>query len=271
MNELQSKLVEMLHWFDGFCIKNEFSYYAVDGTMLGVARHAGFIPWDDDIDVCLPRPDYEKMKSKFGNTQIGKYYLEMPNSNDEAFASPYAKLYDTSTTLIEHYQKPLIRGVFIDIFPLDSLSCDEGDAIKKLAKIKRKQYFFMSRVVAYSSRRKVYKNLAIIFSKIIPHSIVSNKQLRIEIDALCKSEKYDINKWGGMCLSDWGRKEIMPLSVFGKPTRYKFENIEVFGVQNFDTYLTRVYGNWEMLPPEAKRVSRHDYLSLDLNKSYLEL
>ena len=81
---------------------------------------------------------------------------------------------------------------------------------------------------------------------------------------------YDGSKYGGLSLSDWGEREIMPLSVFGKPKRYRFEDIEINGVADYDAYLTNVYGDWRTPPPEEKRITKHDFLYLDLNTPYLE-
>ena len=95
MTELQSRLLEMLKWFHEFCTKNNLTYYAVGGTTLGAVRHNGFIPWDDDIDVGLPRPDYEKLKqiAKDKVNEKTKYYIEFPSDKKE-YAASYGKMYD---------------------------------------------------------------------------------------------------------------------------------------------------------------------------------
>jgi lipopolysaccharide cholinephosphotransferase len=79
-------------------------------------------------------------------------------------------------------------------------------------------------------------------------------------------KEYDLS---GNCVGLYGIREIMPFAVYGKPTLYKFEDTEVYGVEDYDEYLTRLYKDWRQPPPEEKRVSRHDYLYLDLEKSYL--
>ena len=116
--ELKETLIAMMQWFHQFCIDNDIRYYVVDGTMLGAARHQGFIPWDDDIDVGVPRRDYEKLASILNEKTEGRYVLETPDSPAKEFIYTYSKLYDTTTTLVEHARKDIRRGVFIDIFPL---------------------------------------------------------------------------------------------------------------------------------------------------------
>lgn len=120
MTEIQLKLLDMLKWFHEFCIENKLRYYALGGTMLGAIRHKGFIPWDDDIDVGMPREDYDKMIELVIDKQDEKYRLEKPLQNKD-FVYQYCKLYDTSTTLVENTRYKTKRGVYLDIFPLDGI------------------------------------------------------------------------------------------------------------------------------------------------------
>lgn len=94
LSDLQKKLLDLFTWFHDFCVENKITYYALGGTMLGAARHKGFIPWDDDVDVGIPRADYERLKTIVAQTETGKYMFEFPDSEDELFATPYTKLYD---------------------------------------------------------------------------------------------------------------------------------------------------------------------------------
>src|SRR5690554_3313505 len=96
LSEIQSKLLQMLKWFDGFCRENNLKYYAVGGTLLGAVRHQGFIPWDDDIDVAMPREDYRELEKLMSGKKIGFYVLETQNSLERDFCYPYTKLYDTT-------------------------------------------------------------------------------------------------------------------------------------------------------------------------------
>lgn len=267
LTPLQSKLLEMLKWFDIFCRENDLKYYLLGGTMLGAARHQGFIPWDDDIDVGLFRTDYERfiqlMKEK--KLEAGKYVLEAPDSESTDFCYPYAKVYDISTTLVEHYDLPLKRGIFLDVFPLDYLGNSLKECQKKYKPIKMLYNFYLTRVAAPDGHRLWYKNAAIRIAKCIP--FVNNRKLRVSLDKRCFNSNQACT-WGGNLLGNWGIKEVMPVSIMGKPTEYNFEGIKVYGAEDYDAYLSHLYGDWRKLPPKEKQVTHHDYLFLDLDKSY---
>lgn len=266
LTPLQNKLLEMLRWFDQFCRDNDLDYYLLGGTMLGAVRHQGFIPWDDDIDVGLYREDYEKflilMKDKL---EENKYIVEAPDSNNQDYCYPYAKVYDITTTLVEHYSIPLKRGIFLDVFPLDYLANNLKDCKKKYRPIRNLYNFYLSRVAAVDSHRSWYKNVAIKIIRNIP--IIDNRNLRIKLDKKCRFSNKKYN-WGGNLLGNWGLKEVMPMSVIGKPKLYDFENLKVYGVENYNEYLTRLYGDWKKLPSKEKQITHHDFIFLDLKHSY---
>lgn len=112
MTEIQEKILDIMKWFHEFCQENEIRYYVVGGTMLGTVRHKGFIPWDDDIDVGIPRADYEKLlankDSLFKNEN--RYCLESFRDGKPDYEYPYAKIYDTQTTLVENCRQKTKRG-----------------------------------------------------------------------------------------------------------------------------------------------------------------
>lgn len=269
LTPLQSRLLIMFDWFHHFCVENSIQYFALGGTMLGAVRHQGFIPWDDDIDVGLPRKDYEKLKSLLANKQVDNYVLEMPDSNNLDFATPYAKLYDVTTTLIENYRKPLKRGIFIDIFPLDGLDNDWERAIKKFDRVKSKYNIFMTKVAAINKKRAFYKNAAIILSRCTLFSEKTVRNLRVTIDNMCKQNDFFSCEFGGNLLGNWGMKEIMSRSIMGAPVEYDFNGIKIYGAEKYDEYLTHLYGDWRKLPPKEKQVTHHDFVLLDLENSYL--
>lgn len=266
MNDLQRKLFEMFSWLTSFINKNGLRYYVVGGTMLGAVRHEGFIPWDDDIDIGMPRNDYEKLLELL-KEPVDHYVIESPKSDAKDFLYSFAKFYDMNTTMTEHVRRKVVRGVYIDIFPLDGIGETYEQSLKNYKKIDRMNMFLAMKVCKYRKERKWWKNFAIFLGRLIPSNV---KKLTRKLDATCAKIDFDKSKYVGELMSTYRHKEIMPREIFGKPTLYKFEGITVYGPEKADEYLTKLYRDWRKLPPEDKRRSAHDFIDLDLNKSYKE-
>lgn len=267
MNQIQSKLLEMMEWFHQFCVENDLRYYALGGTMLGAKRHEGFIPWDDDIDLGMPRSDYQKLESIMKSMGASRYVIETPNTTASDYFYPYAKLYDTTTTLIENLKYRIIRGVFIDIFPLDGLGESLEEAENNYKKVERKRNLLLMKTSGIRKGRSFYKNLSVILAKFLP---VNEKKLLHEVAEKANVFSFDEVAYGGNALGAWRFKEIMPTRFMGKPKLYHFESIQIFGAEHADEYLTKLYGDWRQLPPEEKRITHHDFVECDLAHSWLE-
>ncbi len=269
MNLMQQKLLDILKWFHLFCEDNNLKYYIIGGTMLGAVRHKGFIPWDDDIDVGIPRNDYNKFIELTKNRRFGKYVVESICDEKKDFFYPIVKVYDTTTTLIENTKCKIKRGVFLDVFPLDGVSDKEKEINKKLSKIYRKLNFILARTTGIRKGRSLYKNLFVIFSRLIPKYIIDEIEILKEIHSVCSEKNFYTSKYSGNILGE-RYKEVMLQCIYGTPIKYNFEDLEVYGVEDYDKYLKHLYGDYMKLPPIEKRNSIHDFILLDLNKSYLD-
>ncbi len=270
LTPLQEKLLKMMKWFHAVCEENHLRYYVLGGTMLGAARHKGFIPWDDDIDVGLPRKDYQRLAQIISSMDSGPYVIETPYSSNSDYCYPYTKIYDTTTTLAENRRKTIVRGIFLDVFPLDGLGETEKECLINYRPINRKYNYYLSLVCGYRKGRSWYKNLSIFLARCVPSFLADGKKIRIELDRLCASIDYDSSVWICNDLGAWRLKEAVPRSVMGEPTLYQFEDMQVYGAADYDAYLTHLYGNWRELPPLEKRITHHDFSYLDLEKSYTD-
>lgn len=271
ITELQKRLLELLSWFHDFCVQHNLRYYILGGTFLGAVRHNGFIPWDDDADVGMPRPDYEKLIEIFKiQGSIDNYFFESTTSNDPNYLYTYGKLYDINTTLVEKLTKPFKRGIFLDVFPIDGVGNSIKEAKKYYKKIDRLNLVLTTRMVAVSKHRKIYKNMAILLMQIIPNMFIDNKKLALKIDEICKSKDYNTCSYVCNCASTYRAKEIIEKKIIDTFTLYKFESIYLYGPENYEAYLEHIYGNWRCLPPKEKQITNHNYLKLDLNRSWIK-
>lgn len=268
MTPLQDRLLIMLTWLDKYIRDHGLTYYAVGGTMIGAARHKGFIPWDDDIDIAMPRNDYEKLCVLLEHP-VDHYVVESTSSAADDFVYTFAKFYDTSTSMTELLNKKVKRGVYIDIFPIDGIGNTLDESYKNYKKIDHKNMFLMTRTCVYRNDRKLYKNLAIFISKLIPSFLINEKKLALQIDRLNQEHQYDSSTFVSITMSTYRARDIHRKELFGTPVEMPFENILVLAPEHYDEYLTEVYGNWRQLPPIEKRKSAHDFIDLDLNKPYM--
>ncbi len=276
MNEIESiqiRLKEILKCFHIFCEEHSLTYYAFGGTALGAARHHGFIPWDDDVDVVLPRPDYERFIELFQkNNKDKRYILESPFSPDQFYPYPYSKIYDTGTTLIENINHRIKRGLFIDIFPLDGAGNTRREAYKIV-----KEVLFLSKirkmiVCTPSSKRNTIENSFLkISNKVSDLFRIQESTIRLMIDRKCKEKKYEESSLVAN-LSSLGTKgldEVIPKEYFGTPQKIQFQGLEIYCPERIDEFLSQIYGDWRKLPPKDKRITNHDF-TYDLTKSYLD-
>lgn len=235
-----------------FCDENGIRYFIYYGTYLGALRHKGFIPWDDDIDICMPRPDYEKFTHTFKADDCVLHTWTPDNS----WICPFSKVSDPATELHENTDLGEQLGVNIDIFPMDGLPAKDGQISRML---KSMRFYYVMQVAATlkdHSKRSFGSRFIIrtikIFYKIfhVKHSITGRairKASRYDFD---KSEKVGILVWG------YGRKEIVRRDSIIPLRRVQFEDAE-FWAPGTDESLVTAYGDYMQLPPVEKQCYKH--------------
>lgn len=257
---LQLRILEILLAVDRVCKERHLRYYIMAGTMLGAIRHTGFIPWDDDLDIGMPRQDYEQLMAHAGEW-LPQPYEAVCAENDKEYPLPFAKIQDAGTTLIERMHLKYLGGVYVDVFPLDGVP--KGRMAQRLHFAK---YEFYKRVL-YLIHRDPYKHgkgpsswVPLLCRKLFTPSGVQEAIKKVMV-------KYDFDKSALVCDYDDGMKGVMAKEVLGTPTPVLFEGKKVWGVENYDQYLTQKYGEYMIVPKQNKQ-RQHNFSYLDLNKSY---
>ena len=259
---LKARETELFKCFISICEKMDLTYYVLGGTLLGAVRHGGFIPWDDDIDVGMPRADYEKFLAGAQALLPDGLFLQTIFT-DAGCTSPYAKIRDGSTTFIEasvaHVK--MHHGVFIDVFPLDFFPSEA----RERRRFTLRWHLYDCRIAAEArAKRSVGQQVKRHLLKIASPSL-RRALLRRDRHYKSVSEGSLIANLGGA----WGEREIMPAEWYGTGTPLRFEGITVNAPTEYKKWLENVYGDYMRLPPPEKRVPHHDLAVFDLDRSYL--
>lgn len=251
VRELQMQILDDVH---EFCQKNGLRYSLIGGSMLGAVRHKGFIPWDDDMDIMMPRPDYETFMRTY--VPSVEYHEIADSRTDKNYISGFAKIYDTRTVtdsvnIIDN------KSVYIDIFPIDGTPgekeideyCSEIRIVMEDLRKSGKYYLYADSIL---------RKITFFLKYLIKRSTVSStKCLQAKLAKILSQHEFDSSDYVGNLVGRWGKKECMPKRIYTELEPVQFENRQYIGIKNADEYLTHMYGDWRKLPPENQRVGDH--------------
>lgn len=262
LQEIKKIEFDILKMFNAFCKKHSIRLFLSNGTLLGAVKYKGFIPWDDDVDVFVPRSDYDRLIQLFQDEERYKLFSIERNPS---YRFPYAKLCDMTTLKVEKNVDNGIRlGVDVDIFPLDTWDGDLTKARKELNAIQK--YMFrlnlskLKRADSHHPLKRVLKALAMrvcrwqgsnfYVKKIISRAVNNNSNSNMFVG--CKV-------W-----PIYGESEIIPAKVFDDTIEVEFDGEYFPAPMGYDIYLRRLYGNYEQDPPLDKQKSHHSFVAYKL-------
>lgn len=259
-DELLKIQVDILQKVDKFCRNNKIPYTVFGGTCIGAIRHKGYIPWDDDIDIAMTRPNYNRFLQLF-NGRVENLEVFAPELNWNYYA-PYANVCDTRTLLDEEFNghNGMDIGVKIDVFPIDAVSSNiDLYHAQKQNFIKLWNILYLKRLVIRKIWRKNLRETIAILLKRCKYLNSSYAEIQKEISVLIVKDNYEDAEYVDLSCYPWPNDSRCPREVFEDYINVPFENIIVSIIKRYDDYLTRAYGNYMAFPPKEKRVSHHHF------------
>lgn len=278
MTEIQEKELEVLKEVIKIIEKHNLRYFAVGGTCLGAIRHNGFIPWDDDIDIAMPREDYELFRTKLYKELPAKFKkLDYDNSESATFL--FVKIHDSTSTLVESHVKDSpdrYTGAFIDIMAFDGLPLQNAQRVVRKSQMFLKLNAKIRKApLGYSKQRPFKAIIKKCVSFFLGYNYFSTRWCNLlrkypfddseKVYLSCRNEKYSLAL---------GYKVVFPYSYFDGYATVSFEDTTIRIPKKYDDYLTDDFGDYMQLPPEEKRNSEHNVFICDMNtpcKYYAEL
>lgn len=257
VEEEKKHLIEILDWVVNICDKNKIPYYLAEGTLLGSVRHKGFIPWDDDIDLIMLRPDYIRFIDIAKDVNDERFYIAY-SLDDSRHTRPFMRVYDRSVIIEESYQgATTFFNLNIDVFPSDgvpqskflyNIRCAFVRGIIGLASIDMSK-----KIVTKNVHKSIFKILLWPISKIVGY-----RNWYKLVDKIGKSISVEDSVFIGISVTPDCIKERIKKNDYVPQVKLEFEGKYYCAPKNYDLVLHNLYGNYMVPPPEGSRLQTHN-------------
>ncbi|MBQ6217752.1 MAG: LicD family protein [Erysipelotrichaceae bacterium] len=268
LKELWNEQLQILDRIDELCGKENIHYSLYAGSLLGAVRHHGFIPWDDDLDVCMSRADYERFIKVWDNEEHPGYIMQNKD-NTPSFTQSFSKIRKDHTTFIQfEWEKNRYHtGIFVDIFPIDRIP--EGFFMQKRFLWDCMRYQLYTREFVPPKASVITKLVSKLFLKLTGTEY--RKEFRKHFEE--KLNEYDKHSnWNTSAIESMQSvRQKLPVNLLDGFIRLEFEGKQYECFEKWHEYLTDKYGDYMKLPPENERTWNHHPLILDFEHNYEEL
>lgn len=273
LRQLQLKELELLKLFQKVCAENNISYFALGGTLLGAIRHKGFIPWDDDIDVGVPRPDYERLCKILEEGTLGDKIHFRSFKNTEGYIRYFGRLEDESMKIVRHDNIKVEEAfAWIDLFPLDAMP---NNSI--LRKIKVFQVLVLRALYRFScfdtlvnvnkKGRPLHERILVWIGLHTPvQKFFNTKNCLVRLEKALTSTSYEKSNYLVNAMGAYKFNEMFDKMHYGDGTMYPFEDAEIRGPIDYDFVCTQLYGDY-MTPPKRDNRNHHGLQAIELSDS----
>lgn len=267
LRRLQLTQLSILQVVDSFCSENHIRYSLYAGTLLGAVRHHGFIPWDDDLDICMERSEYDRFLKAWEQKKPAGYLLQN-KENTPGFTQSFSKVRKEHTTFLqEEWESGRYHtGIFIDVFPIDRIP-------KSIVKRFRFQWTCMhyQLLCREFAPPKACFPVKIVSQIILLGSRTGWRKLKREQD-LAYIKSFGESNLSQVAIETLGTMRVpLPSNLTDHFTKCIFEHQEFPVFSEWDEYLRRKYGDYMTLPPESERKWKHHPIILDFEHDYNEL
>lgn len=270
LRKLQLKELDTLVYFKEFCDKNNLLFYLCGGCCIGSLRTGGFIPWDDDIDILMPRADYEKLYKLWDNDKQERFKLL--RTDEKIFTGNiFTTIVDTETTCVKANQAHLDIpfGIMMDIFPIDG--CPKGKFKRTMQKLNAMIYsLFLAQIVPENHGGIMALGSKFLLS-IVRSPKAREKKWRNAERRMSKYKIADCEYITELCEGVHSMQPEYPKEWFASAVYREFEGLQMPIPVGYDPYLKKAFGDYMTLPPEDKQKPHHDIILVDTERSYKEV
>lgn len=254
LHQLREVQIRILRRFVAFCRTHDLTYYLYGGTLLGAVVHQGYIPWDDDIDLIMPRRDYERFRALSTTAGDDGDFVIVDERSGADHPYPFIKLGEPGTVLIDHTAGGRRFPINIDVFPLDPWARPGARRVaQQLIRDLIRRYIELAVSDLPGGWRRPFGRAAKVAAMVVP----AHRAARV-LGRVAQWGRANASEQSGLLA--WGPGKFMPTAAFGLPSQIRFEGVDYDAPADPETILTLGYSaHFRVIPPRDQQVSPHDF------------